>query len=262
MVDSRFEHALLKLGRAKQHTDELEATIVAFHQTNPYHVTTEDDPQTGRRTAKIGREPQPIPPAVPLILGDAVHALRSSLDYFAYAAVPTPTEQTMFPVVRSSRVPKPAELRSLVKGRMPGASAQLQKALHDLEPYLGGKGEFVWLIHHLDLIDKHRLLVTIGRAYSSFRFDAAVELREVADWTKDLPPMPIGLRPADRYPVVNGTALFNAPADFFEKHKELQFIFDVAFGEPPVVTGEPVLPTVRRLLDDIEKLLQQFIPLV
>jgi hypothetical protein len=32
--------------------------------------------------------------------------------YFAYAAVPTPTEQTMFPVVRHSRVPKPAELRS------------------------------------------------------------------------------------------------------------------------------------------------------
>jgi hypothetical protein len=51
---------------------------------------------TGRRTAKIGSEPQPIPPAVPLVLGDAIHALRSSLDYFAYAAIPTPTEQTMF----------------------------------------------------------------------------------------------------------------------------------------------------------------------
>jgi hypothetical protein len=259
---SRFENALWKLDRAKQHTDDLEATIVAFHQTNPYHVITEDEPHTGRRTAKIGSEPQPIPPAVPLILGDAIHALRSSLDYFAYAAVPTPTEQTMFPVVRHGRVPKPAELRSLVKGRVAGASAQLQRALCDLEPYLGGKGEYVWLIHHLDIVDKHRLLVTIGRAYSSFRFDAAVELRGVADWTKDLPPAHIALRPADRYPVENGTALFTAPADFFEKHNELQFVFDVAFGEPPILTGEPVVPVMRRLLGDVEKLLQQLIPLV
>jgi hypothetical protein len=70
-------------------------------------VITEDDPASGRRTAKIGRDPAPIPTAVPLILGDAVHALRASLD-FTYAAVPAPTDQTMFPVVRHSRIPKPA----------------------------------------------------------------------------------------------------------------------------------------------------------
>jgi hypothetical protein len=50
---------------------------------------------------------------------------------------------------------------------MPGASKQLQQALCDLEPYLGGKGEFVWLIHYLD----------------SVRFDAAADLRGLADWT-------------------------------------------------------------------------------
>jgi hypothetical protein len=109
------------------------------------------------------------------------------------SAVPAPTAETMFPVVRHDRVPKPAELRSLVKGRMPGASKQLQQALCDLEPYLGGKGEFVWLIHYLDLIDKHRLLVTVGQAYSSVRFDAAADLRGLADWTRDLPALPLGL---------------------------------------------------------------------
>jgi hypothetical protein len=261
-MTSRFDVAWQKMGRASQHIDGLEASIVAFHQTGPYQVVIEDDPQTRKRTAKLGGALTPIPPAVPLIMGDVVHALRCSLDYFAYAAVPAPTEQTMFPVLRAARVPKAAELRSLVDGRLKGASKQLRQAVVDHEPYLGGKGESVWLVNHLDIVDKHRLLLTVGTAYTSMRFDAAASLRDLADWTKDLPPMPIGLRPAHRYPVQAGQPLFTADVEAFEKHQDLAFAFDVAFGEPPPLAGEPVVATLRRLHDDVAALLQQLIPLV
>jgi hypothetical protein len=60
------------------------------------------------------------------------------------------------------------------------------------------------LIHHLDAVDKHRLLLTVGIAYELLIFDAAEPLRELADWTKDLPVMPLGIRPAERYPVQEG----------------------------------------------------------
>jgi hypothetical protein len=129
-MTSRFDHVWLKLDRAKQHIDDLEAEIIAFHRTNPYVVITEDDPQTGRRTAKIGMKPAPIPSAVPLILGDAVHAIRTSLDYFMYAAVPVPLDQTVFPVPRQSRVPTARELKTLVDGKVTGASKQLRQALY------------------------------------------------------------------------------------------------------------------------------------
>lgn len=261
-MTSGFDHVWLKLDRAKQHIDDLEGEIIAFHRANPYHVITEDDPQTERRTAKIGKKPAPIPAAVPLILGDAVHAMRCSLDYFMNAAVPAPTDQTVFPVLRQSRVPTARELKTLVDGKVAGASKQLRQALYALQPHFGGHGEHIWLIHYLDLIDKHRLLVTIGTAYSSFAFDAAADLRGLADWTKDLPPMPIALRPASRYPVQDGSALFTADPDFFEKHKDLKFIFDVAFGEPQILVGEPVVPTLRRLLDEVDGLLKRLIPLV
>ena len=78
-MTSGFDHVWLKLDRAKQHIDDLEATIIAFHRTNPYPLVTEDDPQTGKRMVKIGKGPAPIPDAVPLILGDAVHAIRTRL---------------------------------------------------------------------------------------------------------------------------------------------------------------------------------------
>ena len=260
-MTSRFDSALHKMGRASQHIDEVEASIVAFHQPSPYKVVVDDDPQTGKRIAKLGGALPPIPPAVPLFMGDAIHAMRSSLDHFAYAAVPAPTEQTMFPVVRQARAPKPAELRSLVDGRLKGASKQLRQAVVDHQPHLGGKGESVWLVHHLDIVDKHRLPLIAGTAYNSLRFDVTGWVRGKIEWAKDLPPMPIGLRPAHRFPLQAGQALFVADADAFDEHNDLSFTFDVAFGEPWTLAGEPVVPTLRRLHDDITALLRQLIPL-
>jgi hypothetical protein len=219
---SRFDHVWLKLDRAKQHIDDLEATTSAFYRSDPYHVIIEDDPQTGKRTAKIGPRPDPIPNRIPLLLGEAVHAIRTSLDYFANAAVPTPTDQTGFPVPRQSRVPTARELKSLVDGKVAGASKQLRQALYALQPYPGGHGEYIWLIHHLDAIDKHRLLLTTGIAYRSFTFDIAAILRGVSEQTQDLPVVPISLRPAEQYPVQEGTPLFVADPDFFDQQKDLQ----------------------------------------
>jgi hypothetical protein len=58
-----FDSVWLKIGRSKQHIDDLEAAIIAFHRTNPYPLVTEDDPQTGKRMVKIGKGPAPIPDA-------------------------------------------------------------------------------------------------------------------------------------------------------------------------------------------------------
>ena len=260
-MTGRFDGVWLKVSRATQHIDSLEAAIVAFHSTGPYIVTAEDDPQTGMRTAKIGSEPAPIPDEVPLILGDAVHAMRSSLDHFAYAAVPAPTKDTAFPVWRKG-TPATKDLKSLVGGKLVGASKPLKQALYALEPYKGGHGEYVWLVDHLDLVDKHHLVLTTGVAYSAMTFDIAARVRGMVDWAKDLPVVPLSLRPAGRYPVKNGTPLFTASAEEFEKHEGLKFSFDVAFGEPQALIGEPVVSTLRRLLSEVESLLKRLIPLV
>lgn len=259
-----FESAWLKLGRANKHIDDLEAVIAAFDSTNPYHIVVEDNPQTGKRVAKIGREPAPIPDAVPLILGDAVHAIRTSLDYFAYAADPAKIgkTKTAFPIWRNESVPTTKELKSLIGRQIGRASEPLKKALLALQPYKGGNGEQLWLIDHLDLIDKHRLLLTIGTAYGGIAFDAAGLFRGVADWVQDLPPIPISIRANSVYPVENGTELFIADPEEFEKHKDLKFAVGVAFGEPEILEGEPVVPTLRRLLDEVKGLLERLIPLV
>jgi hypothetical protein len=261
---TNFDSAWLKLDRAKQHIDDLEAAVATFIQADPYPVVTEDDPQTGKRIAKVGDDPAPIPSAIPLILGDAVHAIRSSLDHFAYAADPAQTgkTKTAFPIRRGEIVPTDEELKSLIDRKIGRASEPLKKALFALQPYKGGHGEPFWLIDQLDIIDKHRLLVTIGASYEALGFDAAARLRGLADWTKDLPVTMVYLRPASRYPVEGGTELFIADPGSFEEHEQLQVTFGVAFGEPQIVKGKPVVPTLRSLLNEVNGLLKSLIPLV
>jgi hypothetical protein len=172
-----------------------------------------------------------------------------------------PTQDTAFPVGRRG-VPTSAYWKTLVGGKAKGASKALMQALIALQAYEGGRDSDVWLIDRLDLVDKHHLVLTTGVAYSALTFDIAATVRDMTDWMKNLPEMPIRLRPADRYPVQEGTELFIAdPADF-DKHGELKFSFDVAFGEPPGLQGEPVVPTLWQLLGDLEGLLQRLIPLV
>jgi hypothetical protein len=260
---TNFDSAWLKLDRTKQHIDNLEAEIAAYLRTNPYPVVTEDDPQRGKRIAKVGDEVAPIPSIIPLILGDAVHAIRSSLDHFAYAANANPPDVTRvaFPIWSRDDVPTLEKFQAMAKGQMPTASQQLLQAVCALQSYRGGNGEHLWLINRLDVIDKHRLLVTAIGSYEAVGFDAAARLRGLADWTKHLPVTMLYLRPAVRYPLEPGTELFIADPASFEKHEKLQFAFNVAFGEPQVVEGQPVVPTLRGLLDEVKGLLERLIPL-
>jgi len=257
-----FESVRLKLDRAKQHIDDLEAAIIAFHRTNPYPIVTEDDPQRGKRVVKVKGKPSPIPSAIPLILGDAVHAIRSSLDHFAYAAVRNPPDITKvsFPIWRKDYVPTVEEFESAMNRQMPRASKRLVQAIYALQPYRRGNGEHLWAIDRLDIIDKHRVLIVIGTYPKSFQFDAS-GLFAGLDVPYDIPAIPWAIR-IQEDAIQDGTILFEAAPEDFEKQKDLQFTFHIAFSEPQVLEREPVVPTLRGLLDEVDGLLKRLIPLV
>lgn len=77
---SRFGSSWEKVRRARQHLDELTAQIVAFHATNPYPVVTRYDAEREKLVARVSK-PLPLPPDLPLILGDVVHNAGTALDH-------------------------------------------------------------------------------------------------------------------------------------------------------------------------------------
>jgi hypothetical protein len=51
------------------------------------------------------------------------------------------------------------------------ASPQLMKAVQDMSPWETGRDQRLWLIHELDRIDKHRLLISVAAAQKATVFE-------------------------------------------------------------------------------------------
>jgi hypothetical protein len=102
-VIDRFASALCKIDRARKHTEDLEAEIRAFWAADPYEIEMVGTPFASRCFYRVKRIAA-LPESIPLIVGDAVHNIRSALDHFAWAAV-SPQERgvhTYFPVWSSA----------------------------------------------------------------------------------------------------------------------------------------------------------------
>jgi len=150
-----------KLEWAKKHIAYLQRFWDTFRE-DAYPILFKDDPQTGDRFYYLGNV-SPIDPRIPLIIGDAVHNIRTSLDHLAHQLVfvgtkgKGPFTGVYFPVGADSEEYK-AKLER-IEERLANGTAE---AINAIEPYEGGRGARLWHIHKLDIIDKHKLLLPIG----------------------------------------------------------------------------------------------------
>ncbi len=79
-----FHGAKLKLKRANKHIMELNAVLNAFLESHFDNVSFKEDAY-GWHHLQLGGVS--IPEDVPLIIGDAIHNLRSALDFMLCAAL-------------------------------------------------------------------------------------------------------------------------------------------------------------------------------
>jgi hypothetical protein len=160
-----LEGAWLKVDRAGHHLATLDQAIAAWNQdgTQPYALRTTDiDRATGWAEIRL-HESSPLPLGWGVIVGDAVHNLRSALDHLAWQVVSRdggdPTEQTMFPIVDDA-----AYWSKAARRRLPGASYESRSFFEELQPYQRSrdprmvKRQPLYVLRELSNIDKHRVV--------------------------------------------------------------------------------------------------------
>jgi hypothetical protein len=153
-----FKDSRLKIERAKQHIDDLDGRITAFQADGLHRISIDADLQTGNDIIKIAPT-KPIPNDFSLILGDALHNLKSALDI-------TINEIVFFRLkvwddhCRFTVSPTRDELVNRMKGgKIFKASVAVCNFLVDVvKPYKGGN-DYIWALHRLNIEDKHRLLI-------------------------------------------------------------------------------------------------------
>ncbi|MGO9530227.1 MAG: hypothetical protein ACLP3B_03515 [Syntrophobacteraceae bacterium] len=249
----------VKIERAKKHISDLESEVKTFFDSKPYKVGTKRDPQVGKLIYYIVRA-NTVPDCIAAIAGDAIHNLRSVLDHIGQHLFligpnrPTGPQKWDYFIIGESATDFESKLQRKIKDFRPDAI----DVLRSIEPYQGGKGHGLWVLHRLDIVDKHRLLVTVGSSFQSV--DLVAHMRPFFEkmltesfGSKDLPLLTnfpsVFFRPADNlFPLKAGDELFIDAADA-EVNEKMQFRFNVALNEPGITDGKPLLETIHHLAD-------------
>jgi hypothetical protein len=155
-----FNSVQLKIKRANKHIADVEDLIRRV--PDAFKSTIEVDAKTGNKFIKYA-----IPNMVAIqldmavVIGDAIHNLKTALD-FGWCRT---AHRFNVPIDRFSKFPvrdTAKELANALQGRnVHTICPELYKRIvTDIQPYEGGN-EDIWAVHHLDIIDKHQLLIPL-----------------------------------------------------------------------------------------------------
>jgi hypothetical protein len=153
----------LKIQRAKNHINDLNRRIEAFLSEKPFTLFVHHQPKAGQAAARIKTE-KPIPDEFGLIVGDAVHNLRSALDLTIYAMTSAKVSEQKLHKIEFPFPWKGAEGldRAIDEGQVRFAGEKVVETVHNLKPYATGNRD-LWGIRTLDNSDKHRLILLVGQ---------------------------------------------------------------------------------------------------
>jgi hypothetical protein len=253
-----------KLERAEHHLFNLKDFWTSFiDEEKAYPILFQDAADGSHRLYYLGSV-APIPADVPLIMGDAVQALRSALDHMAYRLVCVgtasdgPFTDVYFPTAETPDKFE-AKIKTIEKRLAPEAVKQLRK----VAAYQGGNGEIIWHIDRLNNIDKHRLLPTVT-SQNRMHSMSPVEIAKIRrDFLGELSPVPEALDP--KLFLKEGIRHISLEAghilDIFpisQVHDNMHFPIELAFGQPPIIKGKPVLETLHQASHLIYQLFMSF----
>jgi hypothetical protein len=156
-----YGDAHLKVKRAKKHIADFTAAIIALEDTCT--ATVEHHAKGGQSLKHEIPEAESALEELSLIAGDALHNLRSSLDFAWYSTISRClpdwlSENTKFPVRETWQNVEAALHGIEVDTRCPRL---FECIMTHIQPYKGGKNSVIWALHNLDISDKHLLLLRL-----------------------------------------------------------------------------------------------------
>lgn len=217
-----------KITQAVFHFKELERELQGYFETNPGKVVRQPGGDPCEFVGKFQAR-GPIPARFPLIIGDCLQNLRSSLDYLVWelvlAANNEPNKNNMFPICSTVDAFK----TQLSRGRLNGVVDDAAAEIEGLQPYHGGKDFFktmLWVLDDLCNINKHRRVL----------------LTELVGTPSDIEPQIIGgelwaeidFRSIDRDATIGPFPIISAPKDpGVELQTEIRILALVTLDEGP-----------------------------
>lgn len=242
-----FDRIRLKADWAHDHIDKLDRAIGDFLTKRHFRIRDEQDSETLEHTYRF-IDADPFPPEIVGHVGDALHNLRSSLDHLVWQLViangKKPCRKNSFPIFDPERGTPFAEI---TKETLKGVHPKAVEAIEKLEPFY----DLLWLLHRLDILDKHREILALGPAHVGHDALASDKTQMEERWKEALPdsqffPFQDVLVAAKEVRILKGgEVLRRVPHSDWEQ--DMGFHFDVWFDIPDAVGAKNVIDTLKEM---------------
>jgi hypothetical protein len=232
-----------KLQRADKHFAELDEIRQDWLDADKGEIVHENHPEAREYVVICKRAPEP-PPEIGVVVGEMMHSLRSCLDNLVYALAIHETKQNPPPCWKQLQFPilsNEADFNGRWKERLSVFSDTARAVMKELQPFkehsLALSNHGLWIIHELDIIDKHRRLSVVGQ-----------QPRQVSIGGN----IPLTVNYIHPGPLVDDAVLMRYGTDGSQDVQvQTEFAPDIAFYEPDVL---PNYPFVAPLLGELRKL--------
>lgn len=245
MTPHPFDGPKLKVRRAKRHIQDLTELILKFGaEHRPTINTTSADgyPRISLITPEI-----PLPDEIPLIAGDTIHNLRTSLDLMmcdVLRAQDKSTSNIKFPFAATQD-----DLEKILnKSNARRAGPEVIELIRSYKPYKGGNIGLRGL-HDLDISDKHKLIIPISRKGLYQMTESRIQFNDKAfSILGDGKTTPIAVDP--NIPPNTLDCLTILPKDYNRRC--------VVFAPSMPFAGEAVIETLEKLTDLVTGIIEAF----
>lgn len=231
-----FKDARSKAQWAKRHIYKLIDEYHALLGSDFTRLIIEDDFGPGQKRVKAVRIKE-FPPSVPLIIGDAVHNLRTAFDYIVVEI--TGLDWIALPVGKTRDDVSHHPHYEPIKKNMPKLAMFI---VDEIQPYQ--RGQFLlWELSELDRMDKHRLILpTSNQAHR-----LGVEIEDQS-----------GKRTTKWFTIGDGFSTTQTFLGPIKIHNEGSSALSVRFGPGTPFNDQPVLETLDRFSELALQAIERF----
>jgi hypothetical protein len=241
----------LKIERAVHHIHDFNAKAAEFLSKKPFETVVRSQP-TGAEDTICIQAKEAIPDEFALIIGDAVHNLRTALDLAIFGIIGTRAknpESVQFPFGKNVYSFKNA----FTQRQIDIAGENVRRAVCDLKPYDGGN-EPLYGVHRLDIQDKHKLIFTFGKVVQMIGDDVRKLHPALSHWYGPGPIEFVDVKSGVLFRInyEGNTGKFIRTTGEVEKKTEFQPPFSICFAQDQPFGGSLVVPALRDMTREIE----------
>jgi hypothetical protein len=239
----RLKGPLLKIKRANHHIANLEPAFQAFRDNDPYTIRREHDADA-QKLSFFFANCKPLDPDIPILIGEALYQLRSSLDYLVWQLFEekslTPLPKSGFPIMTTAQGYK-ARSGAMIKGIATSAVDRIEKLqpFHSTKPHTEHP---LWVLQELNNADKHRLLI-VAQAFATGRVNMTMKVDAF-----DVANKQIKIRPTMGPMAIEDDALVaSIPTKNPEKEVDFEFGTTIAIKEIALSKNYAAVPLLKQL---------------